>query len=54
MSDTEKCIFPALLHEPAADLYLRTAGLGAAGRRRGVRSEETGAAPSLGRAGNSP
>lgn len=32
---------------------LHTAGLGAAGRRRGTRSEETGAAPSSGRAGNS-
>lgn len=33
--------------------YLRTAGLGAAGRRMETRSEKTGAAPSPGRAGNS-
>lgn len=54
-----------LLHDPAADLlnldlgsegggaYLHTAGLGAAGRCRGMRPEETGAAPSSGRVGNS-
>lgn len=58
MSETENIL--ALLRDPAADrcafeagAYLHTAGLGAAGRRRGTRSEETGAAPSSGPAGNS-
>lgn len=57
------CMIPMLISElrskPAYRLrrgkgttYLRTAGPGVAGRRTGARSEETGAAPSSGQAGN--
>ncbi len=61
MSETEKWIFSVycvillqITESRPRAVYLHTAGLGAAGRRRGTRSGGTGAAPSSVRAGNSP